>query len=293
MELIPAKNIVIKTKAPASWFGADYNMNIYRGCSHGCIYCDSRSTCYGDKTFDVVKVKEDALRIIRDDLNRKVKSGVVSTGAMSDPYNPMERELKLTRNSLELINAYQFGVAIDTKSTLITRDADILQDIKRHSPVIIKMTITTADDDLCSKIEPHVPSATERFAAIKALSEKGIYCGVLMMPILPFINDTEENITGIVKVAKEAGAKFVYPAFGMTLRDGNREYYYKKLDEIFPSIKGKYMKQYGLRYNCSSPNAKALWNIFVRECEKQELLYRMKSIISQYKLGYNTQLSLF
>ncbi|MCL2200936.1 MAG: radical SAM protein [Oscillospiraceae bacterium] len=293
MDLIPAKNIVIKTKRPAEWFGTDYNMNIYRGCSHGCIYCDSRSTCYGNTEFDKIKVKEDALRIIRDDLRRKVRSGVVGTGAMSDPYNPLERKLKLTRNALELINAYQFGAAIVTKSALVTRDADILQDIKRHSPVIVKLTITTDDDGLSQKIEPNAPCSSSRFAALKELSARGIYCGVLMMPILPFISDTEDSITGIVRLAKEAGAKFIYPAFGMTLRDGNREYYYQKLDELYPSLKEKYISRYGLRYNCTSPNAKKLWEAFVSECEKQEIIYSMKSITFQYKQGYEAQLSLF
>ena len=269
------------------------SMNIYRGCSHGCIYCNSRSLCYGDITFDKIKVKEDALRIIRDDLNRKVRSGVVATGAMSDPYNPLENKLKLTRNAIELINAYRFGAAIDTKGTLVTRDVDILQDIKKHSPVIVKITITTNDDALCEKIESHVPNATDRFAAIKALSDAGIYCGVLMMPILPFINDTEENIIGIVRRAKDAGAKFIYPAFGMTLRDGNREYYYKNLDEEFPGLKEKYIAKYDLRYNCTSPNAKKLWELFSRECDKLELIHKMSSITFQYRQGYEEQLSLF
>lgn len=293
MELIPAKNIVTKTKKPAAWFGIDYNMNIYRGCSHGCIYCDSRSDCYRNTNFDTIKVKEDALRIIRDDLNRKLNRGVIATGAMSDPYNPLERELRLTRNALELINAYQFGVAVDTKSTLITRDIDILQDIKAYSPIIVKVTITAADDDLSGKIEPHAPASSERFAAVKALSEQGIYCGILMMPILPFINDTEENILGILNKAKEAGAKFVYPAFGMTLRRGNREYYYEKLNTLFPGLKQKYIARYDNRYYCASPKAKRLWALFAEQCERLGLLYSMKSITFQYKMGYMEQLSLF
>lgn len=294
METIPAKNIVIRTKKAASWFGADYNMNIYRGCSHGCIYCDSRSDCYRNTSFDTIKVKEDALKIIRDDLRRKVKRGVVATGAMSDPYNPLEQELCLTRNALELINAFEFGVAIATKSSLVTRDLDILGDIKSHSPVIVKMTVTTADDDLCGKLEPHVSRSSERFAALKALSGGGIYCGVLMMPILPFINDSEENVLSILNQAKNAGARFVYPALGMTLRSGNREYYYKKLDELFPSMKQKYIGKYGERYQCASPKAKKLWDIFKNECERLGLLYDMKSIIRQYKLGYGErQLTLF
>lgn len=294
METIPAKTIITKTKKPAYWFGADYNMNIYRGCSHGCIYCDSRSSCYRNVNFDTIKVKADALRIIRDDLRRKVKRGVVATGAMSDPYNPVEQKLLLTRNALELLNAFEFGVAIDTKSTLVTRDLDILQDINSHSPVIVKMTITTADDDLGRKIEPHVSVSSERFRALAALAEGGIYCGLLLMPVLPFINDTEDNINRLLEKAADAGAKFVYPAFGMTLRDGNREYYYEKLDELFPGTKEKYVRAYGNRYQCTSPKAKKLWEFFQNKCEALGIAYDMTTIIRQYKLGYHVeQLTLF
>lgn len=292
MTLIPAKTIVTRTKAPTAWFGAEYNMNIYRGCTHGCIYCDSRSDCYRDPNFDTIKVKEDALRIIRDDLRQKVKPGVIATGAMSDPYNPLELETKLTRNALELINAFNFGVAVDTKGTLVTRDIDILSDIKSHSPVLVKMTITAYDDALAKKIEPNAPSPTERFAALKELSEAGIFCGVLMMPVLPFISDTEDNIAGLLYQAKEAGAKFVYPSFGMTLRHGNREYYYKKLDESFPQIKQKYIAEYGEKYVCTSRSAKKLWNVFAALCNQYGLRYEMKSITQAYKRGYgDTQLS--
>ena len=294
MQTISAKTIVSRVKKPAAWFGAEYNMNIYRGCSHGCIYCDSRSDCYKDPDFDKVKVKKDALKIIRDELRRKVKTGVIATGAMSDPYNPLEKELHMTRNALELINAFSFGVAIATKSDLVTRDVDILQDIKTHSPVIVKISITTADDELCKKLEPGVSASSKRFAALEELAKKGIYCGILMMPILPFINDTEENILGILKKAKNAGAKFVYPAMGMTLRAGNQEYYYEKLDLLFPGLSLKYTKRYGDRYQCPASNAKKLWNIFQENCQKLELTYNMKSITSHYKMGYgDRQLKLF
>ena len=293
METIPAKTIVTRTKKPAAWFGAEYNMNIYRGCCHGCIYCDSRSVCYQNFDFDTVKAKEDALRIIRDDLRRKVKSGVIATGSMSDPYNPLEREHRLTRNALELVNAFDFGIAIATKSALVTRDIDILKDIKSHSPVIVKLTVTTAGNDLYKKIEPDVSSPDERFDAIRQLSDAGIFCGVLMMPILPFINDTEDNISEIMRRAKESGAKFIYPSFGMTLRTGNREYFYKKLDEHFPGVKQKYISAYGERYVCTSKNAKKLWGTFTRQCNDLELLYEMRSIVSAYKLGYSQQLSFF
>ena len=269
-------------------------MNIYRGCSHGCIYCDSRSDCYRNVDFDTVKVKENALQIIRNDLRRKIKKGVVATGAMSDPYNPLEKKLCLTRNALELINAFGFGVAIDTKSSLIERDIDILCDIKSHSPVIVKMTITTADDNLSQKIEPNVMASSERFDLLRKLSNAGIFCGVLMMPILPYINDTEENISQILHKAKEVGSKFVYPAFGVTLRHGNREHYYGKLDELFPHIKQKYSDEYGSRYMCTSRNVKKLWALVTELCDKYELLYNMKHITQSYRQSYNiSQLSLF
>ena len=286
---IPAKSIVNRVKKPAAWFGTEYNMNIYRGCSHGCIYCDSRSACYRNTDFDTIKVKKDALRIIRDDLRRKVKTGVIATGSMSDPYNPLERELMLTHNALELVNAYNFGVAIATKSSLVTRDIDVLKDIKTHSPTIVKITITTADDKLCGIIEPNVSRASERFEAISRLTDKGIYCGVLMMPILPFINDTEKNILDILKMAKESGARFVYPAFGMTLRQGNREYYYGQLDKSFPHIKEKHIKRYGDRYVNTSPKSKMLWEIFSQECERLHLLHDMRAITRQYNAGYIMQ----
>ena len=288
MEYIPAKNIVTIPKKH-NWFGIDYNMNIYRGCSHGCIYCDSRSLCYKIDDFDKVKAKQDALRIIRDNLLKMRKQGVIATGAMSDPYNPHEKELRLTRNALELINAYRFGVAISTKSTLIVRDIDILKDIQKNSPVLVKITITTLDDNLCKIIEPNAPISSDRFEALKTLTDNGVYAGILMMPILPFIEDTEENIVGIVKKAKENGARFIYPAIGMTLRAGNREYYYEKLDQHFTGIKEMYIKRYDKRYNCTSPKVKKLWKSFTDECNNFELRYQMKDIIIDYKRGYTAK----
>lgn len=287
IETIPAKAIVTRVSKPSNWFGAEYNMNIYRGCSHGCIYCDSRSDCYQDKNFETVKVKENALQVIRNDLRRKVKTGVIATGAMSDPYNPLDQELKLTRHSLELINAFGFGVAIATKSAFVTRDLDVLQDIKNHSPIIVKITITTADNNICNKIEPRVSNTTERLEALARLADSGIYCGVLLNPVLPFITDTEENIAGILRMAKEAGAKFVHTFMGMTLRAGNREHYYTQLDKHFPNIKNKHIKRFGNRYNCPAPNAKNLWTEFTAECERLGLLYDMRAITSQYKMSYN------
>ena len=245
MELIPAKSIVSGYRENNNWFGTNYNMNIYKGCCHGCIYCDSRSECYGIDNFDIVRAKVNSSEIIRRELKSKRKNGVIGTGAMSDPYNPFEKKFALTRNALEIIDNFGFGVAIATKSDLILRDIDILKRIKEHSPVLCKITITTADDELCKIIEPNVVVTSKRFEAIKKLSDEGIYTGILLMPILPFINDTEENIINIVKLAKHNGAKFIYPAFGVTLRTNQRDYFFKILDKNFPGIKEKYIKSFG------------------------------------------------
>lgn len=294
VETVPAKQLIFRVKRPGDWFGNDYNMNIYRGCSHGCIYCDSRSACYGDPAFDTIKVKEDALRIIRDDLRRKVKTGVIGTGAMSDPYNPLEEELLLTRHALELLSAYGFGVSIATKGSLVARDGDVLREIASHSPVLVKITVTTMDEALCKIIEPHAPSPSARMEAIKKLSEQGVYCGILMMPLLPFLTDTPENIQEVAEAAKEAGARFIYPSLGMTLRQGNREYYYQVLEQHFPGLRERYQRAYGDRYVCSSPKAKALWQIFTQACSQRGLLWEMKDIIRDYRMGYDyQQLGLF
>nr|WP_325300463.1 radical SAM protein [uncultured Oscillibacter sp.] len=295
MEYIPAKTIVNRTKDP-SWFGTEYNMNIYRGCCHGCIYCDSRSECYHNDNFDQVKAKADALRIIRDDLAHKAKVGVVGTGSMSDPYNPFEEELQLTRRALTLLEAYGFGVAIATKSGLIVRDIDVLASIHRTMPVICKITLTTCDDVLASQVEPYAPSPSLRLAAAERLSTAGLFTGILMMPILPFLEDNPENIREIVDRAADAGARFVYPALGMTCRAGQREYFYHKLEEQFPGqgLAERYRKRYGPRYQCPSPKARALWEVFQEACNRRGLLYTMGRIVTASRRGHETdQLSLF
>ena len=293
MQTVPAKTIVTRNKNTA-WFGCEYNMNIYRGCCHGCLYCDSRSDCYRVEHFDTVRMKENALRIVRDDLARRVKTGMVATGAMSDPYNPFEKQQKLTRHAMELLEAYGFGAAIATKSDLVVRDIDVLQGIQAASPVLCKITITTPDDALAAKIEPHAPSSSRRFKALEALAKAGLFCGVLLMPVLPYITDTKESITEIVKQATECGAKFVYPSLGVTMRTGQREYFLQELDKAFPGA--EYAKQYrsrfGGRYHCASPQARSLWAVFVEECKKTGLLYEMRDIVAGYKQGYErTQLS--
>ncbi len=287
IEYIPAKTIVTKTKT-SDWFGMDYNMNIYKGCCHGCIYCDSRSECYHIDNFEKVRAKENALQIIRDDLRRKVKKGVIGTGAMSDPYNPFEETLCLTRHALELIDAYEFGVAVATKSPLVTRDIDILCSILEHSPVLCKMTVTTAKDELAAKVEPGAAVSSERFQALAKLRDKGIFAGILLMPVLPFIEDNEEDVMAVIEHASESGCNFIYPAFGMTLRQNQRDYYYEMLNRIFPgeNLVGKYRKQYGNSYECRSPKAAQLYRMLGEECEKRGMLYRMKDIVHAYKKNY-------
>ena len=295
MEYIPAKHLVLRSKS-TGWFGCGYTMNIYRGCNHGCIYCDSMSECYGIDDFGTVRAKQNALAIIGDDLRRKVRKGIIGTGAMSDPYNSFERDLNLTANALQLIDAYQFGVAIDTKSDLIVRDIPALQMIQTHSPVLCKVTVTTMDDALAAKIEPGAPSPTRRMEAVRKLSAAGLFTGILLMPVLPFLEDTEENVLAVTQAAAAAGAKFVYPAFGMTTRDRQRETYLTRLDQLFPQqqYRQKYEKSFPNRYQCTSPNARRLWTVFSAACRDLGLLYDMRHITAAYQRGYgDLQMSFF
>jgi DNA repair photolyase len=294
MNYITAKTIISAYMKENTWFGNNYNMNIYKGCSHGCIYCDSRSECYQVENFDEVRAKENSINIIKKELKSKRRKGVIGTGSMSDPYNPCEKNFQLTRSALKLIDEYEFGVSIATKSDLIFRDIDILKKIKKHSPVLVKITITTSNDELCKKIEPNVSLTSKRFEVLNELSKNDIFCGVLLMPVLPFIEDSEENIFNIIKMAHENGVKFIYPSFGVTLRQNQRLWFFNKLDQIFPRLKNKYIRQFGNSYECYSPNAEKLWNLFQFECKKYGILYKMKEIIEAYKKGYeNEQLSLF
>jgi len=291
---IQAKSIMQKKNNGDKWFGTDYNMNLYKGCCHGCIYCDSRSDCYHIDNFDLVRMKENSINILERELKSKRNTGVVGIGAMSDTYNPFEEQCEITRKSLNLLAQYGFGCSIDTKSSLVKRDVDLLKKISEHNSCIVKLTITTANDELCKIIEPNVCVSSERFEAIRELASKGIFTGVLLMPILPYINDTEENIKTIINKAAEVGARFVYAMFGVTLRENQRDYFYQKLEEHFPGMKKKYIDRYGSGYTCISDNAKDLYEMYVRECKRLGLLYRMEDIIDSYK-GVNSykQLELF
>ena len=295
MDYIPAKHILIRSKSTA-WFGTDHTVNLYRGCCHGCLYCDSRSDCYRNPDFDRVTAKADALRILRDELARKVRPAFIGMGAMSDPYNPFEEELLLTRHALELIDAYDCGVSVDTKSDLIVRDIDLYQSIQAHSPVICKLTVTTVDEDLAAKVEPRAPSPAQRLAAIRSLAQAGVFCGVLLMPVLPFLEDRPEQVLSVVDRSADAGAKFIYSGFGVTMRQGQREYFLRELDRAFPGehLSRRYLARYGDRYRCPSPRARELWEVFTARCRERGLLCQMPHIVSAATRGYgDRQLTFF
>ena len=228
MEFIKTKTILSKVKYGNEWYGIDYNMNLYRGCSHGCIYCDSRSNCYHIENFDIVRGKENALNILLEqELSKKREKGVIGIGSMSDTYNPLEEVYEITRGALRIISKYGFGVSIDTKSDLILRDLDLLKKINERNNVIVKFTITTPSDELSKIIEPNVCLSSKRLQVIKELSDNGIFVGIIMNPVLPFITDSEEDIRELVKLAYENGAKFIHTFMGMTLRENQRDYYFE------------------------------------------------------------------
>lgn len=253
---------------------AKNGMNIYRGCLHGCIYCDSRSLCYQmNHKFEDIEVKANAVGLLENTLRRKRNKCMIGTGAMSDPYMPIEEKLGNMRKCLEVIERYGFGVTMITKSTKVLRDLDLLKKINEKSKCIVQMTLTTYDEDLCRIVEPNVETTYERFRALEILRDNGIPTVVWLCPILPFINDTEENIRGILDYCVRAKVKGIINFdMGVTLRDGNREYFYKKLDEHFPGVKEKYIRMYGNSYQLSSPNSRQLNMIYKSECIKNGIM---------------------
>lgn len=270
---------------------ASNGINIYRGCSHGCIYCDSRSKCYQmQHAFEDIEVKKNAPALLEQSLSKKRKKCMVGTGAMSDPYIPLELELGHTRKCLEIIEKYDCGVAIQTKSARILRDMDILERIHAKSKCVVQMTLTTFDEALCRKLEPNVSTTKERFQVLKEMREHGIPTVVWLSPILPFINDTEENLRGILEYCIEAKVYGILCfSFGVTLREGNREYFYEKLDEHFPGLKERYQKQYGNAYELISPNNKKLMQIFHQVCKENNLVSNINAIFSYMQAYENKQ----
>lgn len=271
---IQARVLLSSHPKPDAWFGIRYTMNLYRGCQHQCIYCDSRSECYRIDNFADIQVKVNALDLLRKELPRKRTKGTIGTGSMNDPYMPIEAERNLTGRALGIIAEHQFPVHIITKSDLVVRDLATLQTISEVYAAV-SFTITTADDDLGKRLEPGASRVSQRFAAMRELATHNILTGVTLMPVLPFIEDTEENITAIVTCAHDAGARYVLPAFGLTLRDRQREYYYAKLDRLFPGLRPKYEHAFGQRYSASCPNANQLYQLCRELCDRYGLALKM------------------
>ena len=255
-------------------------MNLYRGCTHGCIYCDSRSLCYGmDHDFEDVEIKRNALNLLEDALRRRREKGMIGTGAMCDPYLPLEQTELLTQRSLALIEKYGFGAALQTKSDLVLRDLDLLKRIHAKTKCVVQITLTTYDETLCRILEPNVCTTARRAEVLRILQGEGIPTVVWLSPILPFINDTEENLRGILDDCFEAKVKgIICFGMGVTLRAGNREYFYKKLDAHFPGMKERYMRAFGNSYVCNSPRDEALMRIFHAECEAHGVLHEVDAV---------------
>jgi DNA repair photolyase len=254
--------------------GGGLGMNIYRGCTHGCIYCDSRSLCYRfTHPFEDVEVKKNAPELLDKALKARRQRCVIGTGAMSDPYMHCEEELRLTRRCLEVILENGFGAAIQTKSDRILRDIDLLEEINRRAKCVVQMTLTTHDDRLCRIVEPNVCTTKRRIQVLRAMQERHIPTLVWLTPILPYINDTPENVTAILEACAGAGVKGVVDyGMGLTLREGDREYYYAALDAHFPGMKERYIRHYGNAYVLPSPRAGELTALFRRICEKYGML---------------------
>jgi len=290
MHFVEAKGILTAN-------GGKYGMNIYRGCSHGCIYCDSRSKCYQfTHPFEDIEVKKNAPELLEKALKSKKKKCMIGTGAMSDPYMHIEEELRLTRRCLEIICENEFGLAIQTKSDRILRDIDLLDEINRKAKCVVQITLTTYDDDLCAILEPNVCNTKRRIEVLAKMQERCIPTIVWLTPILPFLNDTEENITAILDECERVGVKGIIDfGMGLTLREGDREYYYAALDKHFPGLKERYIKTYGNAYELPSPKAPELMALFKRICKDNNMMYKpddcfayMSTLPEKYQ-----QLSLF
>jgi DNA repair photolyase len=251
-------------------------MNIYRGCSHGCIYCDSRSKCYQfTHPFEDIEVKQNAPMLLEAALKSKRKKCMIGTGSMSDPYMHCETELELTRKCIEIIHRYGFGLAIQTKSDRILRDIDLLHDINKDTKCVVQMTLTTYDDELCSILEPNVCNTKRRLEVLKMMQERGIPTIVWITPILPFINDTEENVRQILEACAKVGVKGIIDfGMGLTLREGDREYFYAALDKHFPGMKKRYIETYGNAYDLPSPDSGKLTGILKEICMENNMMYK-------------------
>jgi DNA repair photolyase len=292
---IQAKTLLGAMAKPDPWFGIKYTMNLYRGCTHRCIYCDSRSECYQIEDFDgEVLVKVNAPDLLRRELARKRIKGYIGTGSMNDPYMPLEREIGLTRRALEIIAEFGFPVHVLTKSDLVLRDMDVLQTINDGATAaspggVVSFTVTTTDDDLARKLEPGAPAPSARFRALETFAARGIRTGVMLMPVLPFIEDNADNITAVVTRAHACGASHVVPGFGVTLRDRQRLYYYQQLDRLFPGLRGRYERAFGQRYHAAACGTPQLEAVFAELTDR----YGLQRCVPPFQVARASQLALF
>lgn len=286
MHFVNAKSILNKSNG----------MNIYRGCLHGCIYCDARSDCYQmEHAFEDIEVKINAPELLEAALKSKRRRCMIGTGGMSDPYVPLEKELMLTRRCLEIIARYEFGVTVLTKSDLITRDIELLERINSGTKAVVQMTLTTVSEELCRTVEPNVCATERRFEVLCEMKNRGIPTVIWLAPLLPFINDTEENVKGIVEMGGEAGVLGIMNfGMGLTLRSGDREFFYSNLDKSFPGLKERYIQTYGNDYELPSANSERLYEIFINGCEKYGIEHRPQKIFDYLnEFPEPEQLSLF
>ncbi len=286
---VEARTLLSSHKKPDPVFGVKYTMNLYRGCQHQCIYCDSRSACYQIEDFSDILVKVNAIELLEKELAGKRQKGIIGTGAMSDPYIPLERQYGLKGRALAVISRRRFPVHIITKSDLVLKDLDTLREINKVQ-ASVSLAITTADDELARKLEPGAPLPSQRFRAMQVLASNGIHTGVTMMPILPFIEDDEESIRQIVSRAAACGAQYVIPWFAVTLRDRQRAHFFAQLDCLFPGMREQYEKAFGERYECRTRNADRLEVIFQGLCKQYGLATRVKPWAGEV---VGKQLSLF
>ncbi len=275
-EYIKAKSILSPLKdGPDPYFGISYNMNIYRGCQHQCIYCDTRSSVYGVDNLAHIRIKSNALELLESKLRKLKTKGTIGTGSMNDPYMPIEKKEELYSGALQIIRKYRYPIHIITKSNLVLRDSEVIKSIS-ETYAAVSFTITTMDDDLARKIEPGATLPSERIKAIRTLSQMGIYTGVVLTPVLPYLTNSKENIISIVNATAKAGGKYILAWMGLTQREGQREYFYKELDNSFPGISQKYHNMFGLNYNCPAPNSEELYNTFNDYCQTYSIQKKME-----------------
>lgn len=294
-ETFTAKRLLTPTRCDErSFFACDYNMNLYRGCNHGCIYCDSLSDCYGFQHFEQVRYKQGCIDMLCSELRVKRNAGIVGMGAASDPYNHLEAGLLLTRQALEALRRFGFGVALHTKGLLVSRDRDVLSDIGKGMTAMVSFSISTPLDGLAALLEPGAPPPSQRFEAMRSLAEAGVFTGTWLNPMLPFLTDTREQVEAVLVQTARSGGRFVMCHYGMTLRTGNREHFFAALDSHpqFAGVKARYSQAFGLAYPCPSPDAASLCTYLEQRCRELGLLFRFEEINRALRAHCPQQLSL-